>query len=284
MRRQGTLISAAAEDIGATGIDAAAEFFRQTTSGGLSEQQLASIGVRFNRPDPEAIAAATNFTRGAGWQAELGLYGEGIPEQVRQIALRGIVAGRGPLAIAEELRLAVEGIPLRRANTIMRTLQLQSFRVGTAAHQAANVEILSHQIRIAALDDRTCLCCIAEHGKLLPVGVIIQDHHNGRCTSIAVVRGRPREVQTGEAWWQAQSEARRRKIAGPGAFEALRRGEVRLQDFVQPYEDRVFGDMIRQGSLRRAMEVARRATVNTVDGIMPRERGRLGNDINSLRE
>ena len=282
LRRQAGLIDAAAPGVGATGIDAAGQFFRQTTLPGMSDQQAAAVGIRFNQPDPEAVAAAVNYTGGAAWENELRRYQEDIGEQVRQIALRGIVAGRGPLAIANDLRGAVEGIPAYRANALMRTLQLQSFRVGAAVHQTENASILSHQIRIAALDNRTCLCCVSEHGKIMPLGEVIQDHHQGRCTSIAVVRGNPRTVQTGEAWFSGLPEERQRAIAGPGAFEALRRGDVRLGDFVQPYEDAVFGDMIRQGSLSRAIEVSSAATVETVYGIRRRERGNVPTDVNGL--
>lgn len=281
LRSQATLINAVSGDLTQTGIDAAGQFVRQTTLPGLSDNDLTVIGLRWNTPDPAAVNAAVNYTASAGWRDELAAYENDLVQQIRDIALRGMVSGRGPIAIANDLRAAVEGIPAFRANTLMRTLQLQSYRVGTAAHQAANSDILDYQIRIAALDNRTCLTCISEHGTRMPIGALVLDHHSGRCTSIAVVKGRPRDIRTGEEWFNSLPEERQRLIAGPGAFDALKRGDVRLQDFVQPYQDKVFGDMIRQGSLKWAMSRPERR-VMTANGEMEADKGAPGDSPASL--
>lgn len=254
LKKQALLIDSAAPDLQELGIDAAGRFFRQTTLPGFSDDEVRElIGTRWNVPDPEAINAAVQFTTGDAWREELERYAVGIEQQVREIAIRGFVSGQGPIGIARDLRYAVEGMPAFQANNLMRTLQLQSYRAGTAIHQAANADVLEYQIRIAALDERCCLACVALHGEIMPIGAVVLDHHQGRCTSIAKVKGIPRTVQTGEEWFAQQSEETQLAIAGPGALQALKNGSVGMRDFVQPYIDPVFGEMVRRGSLERAL-------------------------------
>lgn len=290
LKRQGLLIDAVSGDVQQTGFDAAGQFFRQTTLPGMSPA-LARAG--FNNPDPAAINAAVMLTAGETWKHELAAYGD-IAEQVRLIAIKGIVAGYNPRKIANEIRAGINGIPAARANNLMRTLQLQSYRVATAANQDANRDILAYSVRISALDGRTCLACVALHGTKLPVGAMIHDHHQGRCTSIAVVKGREQEilfqryigdepviVRNGQEWWDKLPDAQKLEMAGPGLFEALGRGEIQLRDLVQPYRDPLFGDMIRQAGLKGALANPNR-TVLTVNGEVMADRGTPGTTLDSL--
>lgn len=250
LRRNAALVDAAAGDVTQAGVNAARTLTRELALPGLDDRQLAAIGLRWNQPDPEAVAALVDFASKPEWETALAKYQQGVAQVVNNIALRGITEGWGPLRIAREVRRTVEMLPAAQANTLMRTLQLSSYRRATAAHQLANSDILTGQIRIASLDNRCCLACIALHGTRLPLGEVVQDHHNGRCTSISEVRGRPRTVETGEAWLEAQPEERQRAIMGHANFEAWKAGKVKLQDFVQRYEDPVFGPMVREASLR----------------------------------
>jgi hypothetical protein len=227
------------------GASAAADFTRRTALEGVAF----SLRPVWNVPDPEAIAAAVDFTTSEAWEAALAAYGDDAAQIARAVAIRGIIAGRNPVAIARELRQHINTIPRYRANEMMRTLQMMSYREAAAEHQRANADILSHQIRIAALDVRTCLCCIGLHGTRLAVGERVDDHNAGRCTAIAVVRGHERDIQTGEQWFASLSEADQREIAGHANYEAMRAGRVGLNDFVQPYSDPIYGSMVRQASL-----------------------------------
>jgi hypothetical protein len=187
------------------------------------------IGVAWNVPDPAAVAALIDYA---------------------DKAVRGMAEGWGPLKVARNIVGQAQSLPLAQAQMLTRTLYLESYRSATAANQMANADILTEQIRIGTLDDRICMCCLALHGTTLKIGEKVMDHHAGRCTSIAVVAGRPRVVQTGEQWFNSLPEARQMSIAGPGAFEALKSGQAQLRDFVQSYSDPVFGEMVRQTSLK----------------------------------
>lgn len=248
-------LNAAAGAVQEAGAEASTTLTRELAVGGMDPNVLAQIGVRWNVPDPEAVARAVGFVTSDAWAAEVARFPGLALETVRNQAIMGIADGWGPRRTARAIRQSVEGFPAHQANNLMRTLQLQSYRAGAAVNQQANETILSGVIRIATLDDRVCMACLALHGTRYPVGTVIQDHHQGRCVGIPEVRGVPRTVQTGPDWFDGLPEDRQIAIAGPGAAAALKAGEVRLQDFVEPYTDPVFGEMLRQGSLRRAREL-----------------------------
>lgn len=167
LRKGSLLIDAAAPDVQQVGIDAAGNFVRQTTLPGFSDQQLASIGISWNKPDPEAVAQTVNYTSSDAWKAELAGYGD-LENQVMMIAIRGIVAGQNPTTTARDILEAIKSLPLWRANNIMRSLQLTAYRDATVIEQLANADILEPEIiRIAALDARTCF----------PAGTLVQTAH-----------------------------------------------------------------------------------------------------------
>lgn len=250
LRRDAALIDASAERVQRVGLDAAKTLTRQLALPGVSDQQLQVLGVQWNTPDPDAIARIAEYTTRPAWQAQLDRYAKGAAQAVQDTALRTIVEGRNPLTVAREVRRMVEGLPARQANNLMRTLQLTAYRDATAMHQLANADILSHQVRIASLDRRCCMACIALHGTKLPLGQRILDHHQGRCTAIAVTTFRQRNIQSGEAWFAGQPEAIQRQYMGNAAYEAWQAGQITLQDFPQEYEDPTFGRMLRAASVK----------------------------------
>ncbi len=259
MRAAERLVDGAAEDVQATGTNAAGTIQRQMALGGTTDVQLARIGIRWNVPDPEAVARLVGYAESDAWQAGLRRdFGEGVVQTVQNQAIRGIVGGWHPTRTAREITRISEQLPIHVANNLMRTLQLTSYRDGTAIHQTANIDIIEAVIRVAALDDRTCLTCIALHGEVLWEGVQgelrsiprVDDHHSGRCTSIVKIIGREVNIgQTGPQWFNGLPDERKMTIAGPAAFNALQAGAVELRDFVKPYTDPTFGPMLREASL-----------------------------------
>lgn len=232
------------------GVEAAGMMTRQLALPGFSDDELRVIGIVWNTPDPEAVNQLVNFVDSVGWADEIQSYPDLVLNAVNNLTIRSFVEGWGPIRTAREITRMSESLPLSQANNLLRTLYLTSSRTATAVHQTANADILEFQIRMAVLDDRVCLCCIAESGTRLPIGARINDHHQGRCFAITQVRGLPqRNIITGIEWFNSQPEERRLWIAGPANFGALNSGVATLQDFVQPYSDPVFGEMLRERSL-----------------------------------
>lgn len=267
MKVNGKVVDGAAEAVQQTGIDAAARIQRQLALPGVTDAQLAKIGIKWNNPDPEAVAQLISYANSDPWVAMLEKYGADVVDVVRNQAIRGIAEGWSPLRTASSIRQITENMPGYSANTLMRTLQLTSYRDATAASQNANINIIDQVIRIAALDDRTCLSCIALHGSVVwdserdggtPVNRV-DDHWNGRCTCIVQVKGRPPfNITPGPQWFDSLSTSRQQQQASfadsPGKFEAFKNGSVTLQDFVHQHTDSTFGDMIREASLSDALK------------------------------
>jgi hypothetical protein len=274
---------AARVDVGAadaqrTGLEAAARLTRELALPGVDDRTLASIGVTWNVPDPEAVNRLVGYVNSAGWAEELAAYPETVLNIVQNQAIQGIVEGWNPLRTAQMITRMAQGVPLAQANTLMRTVQLQSYRDAAVMHRVANADILTEQIRIAALDARTCMACVALHGTRLPIDERINDHHNGRCTSISVVKGRPRDIQSGEDWFKSLPDERQREQMGSAAWLAWKDGALNMRDLVHRYDDRVFGEMLREGSLRGALGDAAREYYQRARLLPPLPRERNNDD------
>lgn len=251
LRADVALLNGAASTIQETGINAAGPITRQLTLPGFTEQAARMMGVQWTTPNAEAVAQIVDYTARVEWAAKLERFGEGIPQMVRNLALRGSAESWGAQRLAREIRNAVQGLPSSYANQLARTLQVTAFRDAQVAHRVANADLLDYQIRIAALDDRTCMACVALHGTKLPLETRVDDHWNGRCTSVSVVRGRNDvSVRTGEDWFSAQSPTRQQSMMGAAAFEAWQAGDVQMQDFVHHTTDDLFGAMVTESSLK----------------------------------
>lgn len=243
-------IADAASDIQLSGIEVAGQTARQLALPGFTDADLDVIGIRWNVPDPAAVNALVGYVDSEAWADALKQYSDDVLEVVANQAILGIVNGQNPIATARAIRDAVEKYSLSAAENLMRTVQLTSYRTASAAQSAANADIITRRIRVAVLDDRTCLSCIALHGSELRPGERVDDHHRGRCTALDEVVGFPITIQSGEDWFNGLPEDRQLGIAGPGKLEVLRSGRATLRDFVHEYEDPVFGRMLREGSLK----------------------------------
>lgn len=257
-RRNAGRIDGVAGDVAQQGIDVSANLTRQLTFGGTTNAQLNAVGITWRQPDPEAINALVGYVDNPAFAEALTGYSDDVVRTVSNQIIRGVVDGWSPLRIAREVRRITETYPSAAANTLLRTLQLESYRTGTAAHQNANRDVIRRVIRVEILDDRTCLCCWSLHGTVVWDGERdagmpiprISEHYNGRGTTITEVIGRRRSVRTGVDIWNGLPASRRRGIAGDAAFNAMEAGAVRLEDFAGETTDPLFGDMVEERSLR----------------------------------
>lgn len=250
LKRAGSLIDGSAGTITAASGQMAQSATRQMALPGMTDAQLAQIGLQWNVADPVAVARLVDYADKPAWATEIKKYPGLTLDTLINQAVLGLANGWGAGRVADNIVSMAQGIPLAQARVLTRTLYLESYRSATAAEQLANADILTEQIRIGTLDQRICMCCLALHGTSMPVGEKVMDHHAGRCTSIAVVKGRTRSIQTGADWFNAQSPDQQLAIAGPGALEALQSGKAQIGDFVQRYTDPVFGEMVRAASLK----------------------------------
>lgn len=250
LKRDAGMVDGASGDVQAAGVDAGGQLARQLSLPGLDDAQLAVLGISWNRPDPAAINQVVNYINSTAWQNEISDFSGDILKAALNTVLGGIADGQSPLETARDLRDLNTNLPLYQANNLLRTLQLTGYRDSTSLYYAANSDIITDIIRIGTLDDRICLCCLSLHGTHLDVGERVDDHHQGRCTSIGIVKGREWQVQSGQEYWDRLDEAQQLAVAGYANYQALKAGAVTLRDFVQPYKDPVFGQMVREASLK----------------------------------
>jgi len=246
LERDRELINSIAAQLQAGGIDAAEKLTPQITFNGLP----ASVRAAWNMPDPEAVAAAVDFVNKPAWGQELTKINANTLGVSRNVVIRGIATGRPPLATAADLRRLNAELTVAQARTITRTGYLASYRQAAAINQLENSNILEKQIRVAVLDERTCMACVIQNGDVLEIGEVVKDHQSGRCTSVAIVKGYPRTIQSGQAWFEKLPESQQRSMMGQQAFDDWSDGKFSLRDFIHPYRDDVFGEMVRQASLK----------------------------------
>lgn len=211
------------------------------------------VSIAWNTPDPQAVLQVIDYTALPQWKGFIRGFSEGVIEQIRARVIADFAAGRGAKVAARNLRQIVSDLPAASANRMMRTLQMTAWRDATAVHYAANANILEYSIRICTFDTRVCPACLALHGTIIPLGERVDDHHNGRCTSIGVIKGTTRNIPSGESWLRTQPLKTQQEILGKSAQEAWQAGRVKLDDFVSTYTDPVFGDMLRSVGLNTAL-------------------------------
>jgi hypothetical protein len=260
-----SLINAAATPLQESAVTSAGKIQRQIALPGVTNQQLQTLGIAWNTPDPEAVARLVGYSQSDAWRDLLSKYPDDVLGVIQNQAVRGSIYGWSPLRIAREIRRTTNALPAHVANNLMRTLQLTSVRDSTAIHQTANRDITEMVVRIGTLDARMCLSCVALHGTILwtreqdsnaPVPRVA-DHHSGRCTAVIIVRGFSRKIITGEEWFNSLPPARQAEQLSlknsPGKLKALRDGRATLQDFVHRYEDPVFGEMMGEAALKNVL-------------------------------
>lgn len=252
-------VQGASSDVQRLGIDVAEIATRQLALPGISDGQLRAAGIQWNTPDPEAVQSLIEMAESDAFANLLREYGGDVIETVRNQAVKGLAFGWGSRRVSLETRKLVENLPGHLANTLLRTLQMTSYRSATSIHQNANINMIESVVRIETLDTRTCLACWGLHGTVIwqrdrdagkPIPRV-QDHHNGRGTSVTNLIGRDtRSIEAGTTQFERLTAEKQREIMGPANFAAYQAGAVRLEDYQHRYTDPVFGEMINEKSLR----------------------------------
>lgn len=221
----------------------------------------------------DVVETARIFVETPEWFDKMEAWGEGYAELTKELLLSAINKGTGPNQIASTMRQHAENIPLSAAENLTRTLQLTSYREASLTMEAINDDFIIGKIRIANLDNKTCLTCISLHGTKLQPGERVDDHYRGRCTEFYQVPGGPEfpsvmqsdslpgdrnfvPFEKGEDWFANLPPERQAQQASflntPAKFNAYNDG-VPLSDFVGVHTDDVFGRQTIEQSLKGAL-------------------------------
>jgi hypothetical protein len=225
----------------------AAQEMAQSTSGRLGP----AVATAWNRPDPAALERLINYVDGAALRTEFAQFGARAAEQFADVMLTAVAQGKNPLALARIMEMWL-GVPYAQAENLARTTQLWSYRSATHAAYRANSEVVTGWLWYSAADARTCISCWDQHGSVHSVNEMLDDHHRGRCVPVPIVRGTrwADDFERGPERFDALDASVQRRIMGGAMYAAWRAGEVRWGEFSRPYQDNVFGEMLRAASLR----------------------------------
>jgi hypothetical protein len=155
----------------------------------------------------------------------------------------------GGLALGEPLRQIARrasegaGIALSRAMTITRTEIIEARRLAAHAQFLESAEVLNGWKRMANKKS-ACLACLFLDGTIYPTKQSLDDHPNGQCTAVPLVKGVPEPMwQTGKEYFLGLSPEQQQERMGMGRFEAWQDGQFELKDLVTWRRNKDWGDI-----------------------------------------
>lgn|GEM_PF-1682756 len=222
----------------------------QTMAAGLSPANAAIINDVWLRPDPAMIRQIVNYMDSDGMRVALGGFGDNAARDIADLIIGLAAQGKNPRLIAR-MMADWNSVPYSWADNMTRTVQIWSARTASHAGYVANQDVLDGWMWVSAADGRTCISCWSQHGKIFGFDQMLNDHHRGRCTAVPVVRGTTwRDSFTGGPdLFGTLDESEQRGIMGNEMWDAWRSGEVGWGDFSVPYENDIYGEMLRAASL-----------------------------------
>lgn len=230
---------------------------------------------------PAEALAAVNFARlNAGAVQDLvGFASNGSPlrtlldklpasagASVEKRLVAAVATSQNPRVTASLIREDLGG-DLTRAQRIARTETFRAYRESSRRSYAANEQLYTGWVWVAALQARTCAACLAMHGTLHPFTETLNGHVNCRCTmlprrkSLAEL-GYPGipdsrlELETGPEWFARQPVEMQARILGAKGQAAYAAGDVTLEDFVGVHHSAEWGSQRYERSLKGALAAA----------------------------
>jgi hypothetical protein len=252
MQRAANLMGDVAGDLADGGIDAANEVTPQlplTMVDAADFERAASIMVNWNRVSRDAIGSLFDFVDNPAWDEALAKFKLYTPQVFSNIAIRGFLEGWNPLRAAREARRAINDLPASQANSLMRTLYLQSYRRSTTESYKLNRNIFEKAYRVATLDNRVCFLCMVLSGTEIPIDQIVESHYQCRCTSVVKIVNIPLRVPSGENYFLSLPERVQQEKMDEANWLAWKDGKIKFDDLVKRIDDPLFGPMIQKESL-----------------------------------
>ncbi|MFV0389903.1 MAG: phage minor head protein [Pyrinomonadaceae bacterium] len=141
-------------------------------------------------------------------------------------------------------------------NRVRRSAALETYR--------EHDDIVEGWIWVASKSTRTCALCLAMDGTVMKLKEDFPQHVNCRCTLRAKLIGvEPRQRQTGSEYFNELSDDDKKKVLGQTGFDAYKRGEVELKDFVAFKYDKRFGKSVTRKPLGKI--VADKGEIRGID-------------------
>lgn len=167
--------------------------------------------------------------------------------------IQGVALGQGPRLVARQAQRAFGGA-LWEMLRLTRTETLRAYRTASLETYRENGDILEGWVWMSARNERTCAMCWVMDGTLHSVYETLDDHPNGRCTSVPKIRGIDLPLRgTGVEAFGRLSEVQQLKILRPAKFAAWKDGAIKLEDLVGQRYDPRWGTMRYERSLMEVL-------------------------------
>lgn len=194
----------------------------------------------WNRVGVDAAEVAVGFA-GNGAPLEQLLqrdYGD-LGMRVTDALIEGVALGKGAFETAKDMRDKM-GMEYNRSVRIARTEINRAYRIANADAYAKS-GVVEKVLRLCAKQANTCLACLEMDGEECKNG-IVDDHPNGRCTTVAVtIGGHYPHWQKGHDWLMEQDEATQRAIMGDARYEMWKRDGINPRDMVKMEPNPIWG-------------------------------------------
>lgn len=203
----------------------------------------AGVGIEWNRLPTGPLRELVGFTAdGSPLRALFDRMGPAGSQAIRDGLMQGVALGWNPERIARELRdRFARG--LTQALTTCRTEIMRSYREASLMSYRANDDVLEGWIWNAACTPRTCAMCWAMHGTTHPLTERLDDHPNGRCVMLPLLRNaRQWRPEAGVDQFAKLEPNVQRNILGP-LYELYESGQISLADVVGRRFDPNWGSM-----------------------------------------
>ena len=217
----------------------------------------------FTRLPYQHIESMFGMTRSGPLQRLLASFGPEIAAGMRLELVNGIAMGTPPRTIARNMTRHF-GIGANRADNIARTEMLRAYRSSHKRLYQENADILEGWVWHSALDDRSCVLCVAQHGSVHPLDEEMPTHNRCRCSMIPLTKSwsdlgftgiqeTRYETELGSAWFSKQPYEKQRKTLGPKAHDAYLAGELNITDLVGIKSNRTWGDSVYRKPLSQVL-------------------------------
>lgn len=172
----------------------------------------------------------------------------GIPLQmagkVADVLVAAIGRGQHPTKTAREIR-AITGQTLYQAQRIARTETMTAYRDSNIDAWSSSDTVQGWMWQ-SATDGRTCPVCWGMHGQWFLRSTPFETHVMCRCVPVPMTEGayalsqKGWDMRTGDERFALLPEDEKRRILGPGRYEAYQQG-IPLKDMVRRTSDPVWG-------------------------------------------
>lgn len=213
------------------------EFAAAGILAGLNEYGM-SIG--FGRLNVDAIEAMIGFA-GDGSPLEKylreihGKATDGILDKL----VEGVAQGLNPQKIAANMADGFAG-GLQQAMNTARTETLRAYRTATLMQYDASGLVVGYK-RVSARDADVCAGCLFTDGQFYDDLSAFDEHNQGRCTLVPVLKDLPEPTwESSEDWFAGQPESVQAQILGGGRFEAWKNGTP-LEAMVKRVDHPIWG-------------------------------------------